>query len=532
MLVGYVEHLGAALKGLGDEVRHVESRQVKLDRRLTEFGGLLQGMQEEQLSHGSQAATLGAQRALNTAVAVQKHVEQEVEVQACLDGFTDGVAKRLEKCCEQHGRWLRELASEVAALGGHVKGGGKASGPQKGSHLSNDAGLSGRIVALEQGQKTVAVGARRALHTALVVHQQQQSQDHDDQWEKCLDALPVADLELQFTRRFTEQDTRLDKVIHMVDTLADRLMMQQELTEGRSDTRSLRRLRDRVEAIEVSVREKVDEIESNIEGLASDLERHGPSHADLQAVGAAPENLRQFMSVAIESLEARLDRHFSEVGQQIELLQDGREQQRLALRQIGQQLPEVAHKLDQLWAQCQYYFPRVKEHDVHFSFFRTSFETHKQSWLDHADGLELREHRVAANLSESRPLSPAGASPLFTQAPSVASPPAAMQLGPTSSMRNNTSLLSTGVAGAVASAAPPSQGFGSLSAPGGGSMLSSLAPASYLDQTAVTSSSSVVKAGTSAAARALAEDDAELGTRQRMLQQVMARLHSDGPPGT
>merc|ERR1712176_284579 len=49
-----------------------------------------------------------------------------------------------------------------------------------------------------------------------------------------------------------------------------------------------------------------------------------------------------------------------------------------------------AHKLDELWAQCQYYFPRVKEHDVHFSFFRTSFEAHKQQMLDFTDNVERR----------------------------------------------------------------------------------------------------------------------------------------------
>merc|ERR1719394_1692081 len=103
------------------------------------------------------------------------------------------------------------------------------------------------------------------------------------------------------------------------------------------------------------------------------------------------------------------------MSQRLDSLQEWRDQQRITLRQIGNELPEVSQKLDQLWAQCQYYFPRVKEHDVHFSFFRTSFETHKQSWLDHADGLELREHRVAGNWSESQALSPSFSSPLQSQ---------------------------------------------------------------------------------------------------------------------
>merc|ERR1711920_1004440 len=50
-------------------------------------------------------------------------------------------------------------------------------------------------------------------------------------------------------------------------------------------------------------------------------------------------------------------------------------------------------KLDELWTQCQYYFPRVKEHDVHFSFFRTSFEAHKQQMLEFTDNVERRRSR-------------------------------------------------------------------------------------------------------------------------------------------
>merc|ERR1719330_1561643 len=429
---------------------------------------------------------------------------------------------------------------EVTALGGRLKGGGKAKGSRpsgKSAHTDTSA-LDARIAALEQGQKTVAVGARRALHTALVVHQQQQSQDHDNQWEKCLDSLPVAELEQQITRRFTEQDSRLDKVIHMVDSLMDRVLMQQDVGDGRGDSRGLRRLRDRVDAIEVSVREKVEEIESNIMGLASDLERHGPAIADIQAAGAAPENVREFMSVAIDSLEARVDRNLNEVSQKVEFLQDGREQQRLALRQMGQQLPEVAHKLDQLWAQCQYYFPRVKEHDVHFSFFRTSFETHKQSWLDHADGLELREHRAANWSADSRPLSPAVATPLQSAtAPLFPAPPEATQTGitgVTSALGTDILTLSSGLAGA-SSGAVPSQGLGSLTVPTGG-LLSSLGPPTGLGQAVGSGAASLFsKPGASAAEQAAAEDEAELGSRQRMLQEVMARLRSspddDGGPG-
>merc|ERR1740121_1053125 len=94
------------------------------------------------------------------------------------------------------------------------------------------------------------------------------------------------------------------------------------------------------------------------------------------------------MQAAIESLETHMDRSIGDLAVRLESLQEGKDQQRLHLRQMGQQLPEVSQKLDQLWTQCQYYFPRVKEHDVHFGFFRNSFETHKQHMLDFTDNVE------------------------------------------------------------------------------------------------------------------------------------------------
>merc|ERR1712039_156765 len=83
-----------------------------------------------------------------------------------------------------------------------------------------------------------------------------------------------------------------------------------------------------------------------------------------------------------------MDRNLTEICQRLDGLQDSRDQQRLALRQMSVQLTELMQKLDQLWAQCHHYFPQIKEHDVHFRFFRTSFENHKQQMLELADNFE------------------------------------------------------------------------------------------------------------------------------------------------
>jgi len=223
------------------------------------------------------------------------------------------------------------------------------------------------------------------------------------------------------------------------------------------------------------------------------------------AHAAALANMKEFVAVALESLEARVDRNLSEIGQRLDALQDCRDQQRMSLRQLSHQMPEVSNKLDQLWSQCQYYFPRVKEHDVHFSFFRTSFETHKQSMLDYADGLDQREHRASAGGRAttgnhiSSPVSSMygqqgnhGSSPVSSMHCTQAAPPAPMSpMPPTTTFRHGAGLLT-----AAAAAAEPAlaSGMPHMASPFG-------------------------------ASRAAAEEDAELDARARMLAQVMERLH-------
>merc|ERR1719510_2371998 len=126
------------------------------------------------------------------------------------------------------------------------------------------------------------------------------------------------------------------------------------------------------------------------------------SRAAFEAEGVYRAN-HDGLILAMESLEARIDRSLGEVVRRLDSLQEARDQHRLSLRQLGTQLPEVSQKLDQLWSQCQTYFPRVKEHDVHFSFFRTSFENHKQHMLDVTGGLS-RSTRLQGSSSQPRGL--------------------------------------------------------------------------------------------------------------------------------
>jgi len=416
VIVGYLELVGGAVRSLTEDLKSIESRQLSMDRRLAELGGLYQGLQEEILHQSPRRDDSAMNEQVQQVVATQRRIEQDGELNTCLQGLSEGWTSRLETLCQQQGRWLLELSADVAALQNrheaiHDSTNGKGRGCTELALPGEDqiSLLQQRMTALEQGQKTVAVGARRALHTALVVHQQQQSKDHEHQWDKCLDSLPVAELEQQCVQRFTEQDERLDKVLQMVDSLTDRFLLSGALSEGRADRAWTEKLQD----LEAKLREKLDTLEAGLYGLASDVEycrmsltldsssptgsvvqRRG--NGSLLGLGSPPTGLSQLrdsLLSTVDGLDHRLTRGVGEVDQRISAFQEGFDTQRLALRQLSQQMPEISQKLEQLWEQCQYYFPKVKEHDVHVSFIRSSFESHKQSMLDQADGLESRERR-------------------------------------------------------------------------------------------------------------------------------------------
>jgi hypothetical protein len=113
-----------------------------------------------------------------------------------------------------------------------------------------------------------------------------------------------------------------------------------------------------------------------------------PDSPSLARLEDASSGRLQGVEVRLDRSEARLDKTIADLSDRLDPLHEFIEQQRLSTWQSGKQLPEVVQKLDQLWSQCQYYFAKVKEHDVHFGFFRNSFESHKQNLLDLGDGYE------------------------------------------------------------------------------------------------------------------------------------------------
>jgi len=106
----------------------------------------------------------------------------------------------------------------------------------------------------------------------------------------------------------------------------------------------------------------------------------------------------QGVEARLERSEARFDKSLVDLSDRLDPLQDFVEQQKLASWQAARHLPEVSQKLDQLWAQCQHNFAKIKEHDVHFKFFRNSFESHKQQCLDMDDGFEHSNRKSSEDM--------------------------------------------------------------------------------------------------------------------------------------
>jgi len=263
-----------------------------------------------------------------------KQVEQEGELQACLEGLSSGWAKGTEQRCDKQDHQLRRLSADVSALKTtlELRGGVPLWALSSPSTAAKDvSGLDARMAALEKGQKAVAVGARRALHTALVVHQQQQSQEDGLQWERCLESLPVTELRESCNVRFSEQDRRMDQILHMVEALTDRILLTGSTCEGEGS--------------------------GSFEGDQKNCPDASLCHG----------HLREFVTNAIDSFEAKMIHSFNTLSQRLDALHDDREGHRLALRQLNNQLPEISQRLDLLWSQSRQYFARIQEHDVKWS---------------------------------------------------------------------------------------------------------------------------------------------------------------------
>lgn len=406
--ISLCETLSATLSRVQKEVHAVEERQVIAERRVAELSSMMQGLQEEQLEQacnlerGQKTVAMRAKHALHTAVAVQQHVEQSDEAAAALDklrvppgGWAADHERILAAKLEEQRTWLIELTGEVNAMHGQRPPGYVpfVSAAHMRVHLNGGQPpltLTDRVVALERSQKAVTVSAKRALHTALVVTQQQKTAEQEREMEKCLGVGgPMAELEERWAVKFKEQDEVINKLLELVTELNDitsneMLPSEPLLSRGASSAsrdRSTSRGRTSVTIqtqIE-SLTQKVEQMESHITSKAAALE--GPKTVQ-RAAGFSSLSER---STTLEQLERKLEKTVVEMSDRIAAVQASTNQQALSLRSITQQFPDFKSKLDQAWSHTLHLLERVREHDVRFELVRSTIEGQKQDLLDISD---------------------------------------------------------------------------------------------------------------------------------------------------
>jgi len=341
VLIAYVEHLGAAFKSMQEEVQAVESRQSVLDRRLTEFGALLQGMQEEQYA----AMCMGA----SGAPASRQHPVPTLQISGTSGTPLDNLG-------------------DLVLIGAR---GDKGNGENGILAVRENDKLHARLQALERDQKTVAVGVHRALQASLVARQDQQWRQQEDEWYRCLEGLikPAAELEKQWACRFNEQDQRLERIIHMVDSLADNVLR----LSGRSS---------KFVAPELSTPERPVDGDRQGHAIAELRDKVNEMEHHVVCMSSAPMPMSDPRHSTSEGIEAQIERRLAKIDQRMEALSDDNHDMKTSLRSLNSQLPDVKNQVDQLRRQCHDYFPRITQHDVRFEMFKKSFESHKQHMLE------------------------------------------------------------------------------------------------------------------------------------------------------
>lgn len=385
ILVGYVEHLGAALRTMADQVNDVEKRQAMFDRRLTECLALVQGMQEEQCwspvmsQHGAPA-----RRALADDMPT-------IQAQAHTGGLQPlrGGGSPLDRLNE-----LVVISSRGKAEPGITPSGGKAGvetqplSPSfttvKGTTNASSMAVSEvneRLCALERGQKMVAVAVHRALQASIATRQEQKWHQNEEEWHKCLEGVEgtTSELEQQWCTRISEQDKRLDRLIGMVDALADKVVQspcssplaigaQLYLTDANEPQQESDGLMD--------LRAQVAEMQQTIHCLARTQQSMTP-----QSLRSAPAGgLESPQTMA--AVKAHLEHKTNELHLRVDAVQEAKDEQRIELEKIKWQQKDTVEKLDMVEEQCQEYFPKIKSFESKLSMFQKRFTSHQQYVLE------------------------------------------------------------------------------------------------------------------------------------------------------
>jgi hypothetical protein len=363
-----VEHLARTLTTLSNTVQAIESRQTDLDHRSAEINSRMQGLQEGY-------STLAERQDMVADAMQQKRLEEEfAEAMEAAPSQTNGGHQRKSggdhKLCEtrldEHERRLTKLSVDVTLLANRVAGTRSLEIDGTPKVAKESSLLADRLVELEKGQKKVLGAANKALKMAMDLQQQER---HQLQQQESLDKLLSDSLRpaLSGQYQFSQSDAA---------NLAIRVDEQDKvLSELRLNYADLGNLREHVEELHQAVISNLAQTHATDQ---SDAVSHPGSTPSLVESSGRSDGLVTIM----QTVQARMDRNLKAMSNRLDSLQEVRDQQRVQSLQASRQVPDMAQKMDQLWTQCQFYFSKVKEHDVHIGLMCTNVENDTMSWLE------------------------------------------------------------------------------------------------------------------------------------------------------
>jgi prefoldin subunit 5 len=261
----------------------------------------------------------------------------------------------------------------------------------------------------------VALAVHRALQASVATRQEQKTQQSEDEWNKCLEGLDInsSELEQQWAARVNDQDARVERLIHMVDALADNVINiksgeffpdalmapkapkgltsngESSMTDecGAEHTASSNEVRMLNEDMNY-LREQVEEMEAKFTFLYSSIPQlSNPALASgntLVGIGAGSptSDTGGFDAEGNDS-----QHHFSKLSMRMDVLQESRDDFQLSLQKVHRHASDNTQRIENIEHKCHEYFPRIKELALKLTLFQTKFTSHQDYTREAMDSL-------------------------------------------------------------------------------------------------------------------------------------------------
>jgi len=221
--------------------------------------------------------------------------------------------------------------------------------------------------------------------------------------------MSASELDQQWAATITKQDARIERLIDMVDSLADKfrsLNGSEALQNALTTAKVSKGLTSNGEPVSPaghgatsnvkeeirSLREQVDEMESKMDSnftylfSANTRLMCNPALANV-AIGSGPPS--DVIGMDVEGNDSHHE--FNKLSDKMDALQEARDGHHLSLIQVQRQVSDNTHRIESLEGKCHDYFPRIKELALKQTLFQKKFESHQEYIREAMDGIARGE---------------------------------------------------------------------------------------------------------------------------------------------